>query len=612
MTPETAPEVGIFERAMQTLELPPRPQQVELVGHIRNGGQVVEKDDCEVVLPVFVQAGTGTGKSYVVLAEALESARSTGLPSVVVCPNNTLIDQYVHKDAPRIQGAVGGDFYYLKGRSHYLCSDSHGVRMRGLRDPDWDGVDWVQELLKSGDLEWKQHGLGQEFGCPGSEECDADACGIDAARFRASQADVVITNAHVLTWDWQLRSWTDGEKALLPDKGALFVDECHELEGVVRGVLSTEIPHGSRLYVGGRFGRTQFDAIEGFAEWRDATSDRMWREGESETHRPDLESDLELAEIFGHVRAEMSAIRVELGDLREMGEGGPEDAGRAADLKKRLRALDAFRAWGTEDLQFVSVVERRGEDADGKLSLRRICVAAPGFSFGLLTAQPSFLMSGTVPSSDRRRLGVGKAKLRILDAPFDYTRCTMYISPKDATIREDERARIATATKAIEAARRDGGGTLILFTSWRDLEAVTVQVHAKLGYPEDFWVQAREYEPGESLADDVKAFAASGNGVLCGVRSLFTGLDVPGKALSQVIVWKLPYSVPTIEVQAIQAEFGRSVYKDQMLMVLAQAIGRLVRTTEDTGRILIMDQRAAQLDFETNHMTAHLAEFRRI
>ena len=99
--------------------------------------------------------------------------------------------------------------------------------------------------------------------------------------------------------------------------------------------------------------------------------------------------------------------------------------------------------------------------------------------------------------------------------------------------------------------------------------------------------------------------------MLAGVRSLFTGLDVPGDALRQVVLWKLPYAVPSTEVKAIQDRFGYNVYKDQMMMTLVQAVGRLIRTTSDRGRVLILDSRAAKLRWGMDSMAYHLDEFSR-
>jgi ATP-dependent DNA helicase DinG len=123
----------------------------------------------------------------------------------------------------------------------------------------------------------------------------------------------------------------------------------------------------------------------------------------------------------------------------------------------------------------------------------------------------------------------------------------------------------------------------------------------------EVYVQSKE-DPA-SLKADIEEFRQNGNAILVGVRSLWTGLDVPGPALRTVIIWKLPYGVPTLEWKAIQRVHGRDVYFDSMLMVLTQGIGRLVRSTEDAGLVFIADSRASTQRWRANGMTRHLAEF---
>src|SRR5574341_1552618 len=135
---------GGFELTLASLGLTPRPQQIKLVDGIREliaTGPGVR----------FYQAGTGTGKSFVVLPEALEAARRSGLPSVVVCPNNSLINQYVRKDAPKVKAATGGKIVYIKGRANYVCAQSKGLQDLGT---DRIAKQRYTELTAGGDVEW--------------------------------------------------------------------------------------------------------------------------------------------------------------------------------------------------------------------------------------------------------------------------------------------------------------------------------------------------------------------------------------------------------------------------------------------------------------------------
>lgn len=566
----------VFEQAMRSLGLEPRQQQLSLVSHARSA---MRENSVRLV-----QAGTGTGKSYAVLSVALEAARQSGMPSVVVCPNNSLIDQYVMKDVPTLEGVAGGVWAHIKGRSRYVCSKSFALW--GRRDAQ-DEYRW---LTRSGELEWANLGLDETYGCPGSDRCNPrdncscdempcecdPVCGAFEAKRRAALADVIVTNAHVLMWDYQVGVFSEGKAALLPESGALFVDECHELEGIGRQVLSTEIRQTNPIV----------KLISGLAHWFDDRTEELMDADKTEA----LLSRDEDIKAFA-VEAETMAMKL------------MDKLVLTDDDKVLYGQLTRFVEFVTDESErFVSIID--SSDPENTV-LRRVCVnAAPVFSY-ILTRQPTVLVSGTIPSSDRRRLGLPKTvELEDVGHPFDYGKSTLIVSRFNAREPRDLRGRVASAIRAVN---QTGGGTMMLFTSWRDLDEVMPRVAQGLDSGIDVYVQSRE-DP-TTLRQDIIDFKTDGNAVIAGVRSLFTGVDIPGPALRQIIMWKLPYQVPTIEVKAITDLFGRQVYRDQMLMVLTQGIGRLIRTKDDTGRVIIMDSRAKGLDWASNNMTYHLGEF---
>jgi ATP-dependent DNA helicase DinG len=596
----------VFEKVMESLGLTPRDEQVRMLGHVRD---VFDAPFTSTPI-ALIQAGTGTGKSYVILSEAVSTSHRSGLPSLVVCPNNTLINQYVLKDAPKIAEVTGARFEYIKGRGRYICANSNAIRGQCLGKPKSARLALFESVTLGGtDLEWAPLGFDKSWGCPGSRKCKRgslcacgakqndemenctcpSACGILIARDRAATADVVITNAHVMVWDRKLRRMSDGAFGLLPEYGALFVDECHELEGIGRDVESDEIGHKSKVW----------DLGAAVARWRAGQIESMKESGESERH---LDAE---AESTKDLLVWAIATRAQF----------PDDTDEYELCDNLVRFLDPRE--GT-----IAVMQLQLEDSDpsGDRVVRsfvcqRRLINASAFFNDLLTSQPSVLASGTIPPSDRRRLGIRKTRIEYVGHPFDYSKSQLYIAPYDARDRADLGDRIRMTLKGIRAAQRDGVGTLVLFTSWADLDLVSQAIADDLGPDAPVWVQGREDDyqaAGTTLADDVREFAEAGSGVLCGVRSLFTGLDIPGSALGQVIVWKLPYQVPTAETKAVEATFGRSTYTDSMVMTLVQAIGRLVRTTEDTGRVMIMDERAKRLDFMGNPMMHHLSEFTRV
>lgn len=582
----------MFEKLMEATGMTARPQQTKLVEIAR---QALNSEEVK-----FGQAGTGTGKSYVVLAEALQAARETKQPSVVVAPTNALVNQYINKDAPAVQKALGGTFTYLKGRSQYLCSQS--AEGRKLKKAEAEKI--FHEAVAKGHWEWAQAGL-PGWGCTG--DCDPkynEPCAMQLAKEAAAKADVIVTNAHVLIWDLKVFQMTSGVARLLPSYGALFVDECHELDAVTKSCNSDQIKPGSSVY----------DYVLGLREWVNKRVEAMERFQNEVLVKCETE-DNELAGMVGE------AIR-EKGRLESLiaGSVGGDDADydEIKRLRKELKVWDRFIAFCTaDDDRYISTITKE-YDGDGALvaMLNRKCVDSSSWTRPILTQQASVLVSGTIPPSLPSRLGVKQATLEDVGTPFNYSDSVLAISAFSAKDENLEFKRILEVCGAVvDMAKRPheqgGGGTLLLFTSWKDLDNVMPQIvkalaKAGLGHIPVF---AQSRGDQQETANDLEAFKAHGHAVMGGVQSMWTGVDVPGDALRQVIIFRLPWGVPTLEVKAVEAKYGRQPYQDDMMTRLVQGIGRLVRRVEDNGRVLIADSRAKSLRWNTNPMSKHVPQF---
>src|SRR5690606_32013775 len=180
--------------------------------------------------------------------------------------------------------------------------------------------------------------------------------------------------------------------------------------------------------------------------------------------------------------------------------------------------------------------------------------------------------------------------------PFDYERNTrVYIatdipapSAEDASL-----ARGALADYIRFCALKVPGGTLALFTSYAELKRAAEALEgdfAKAGRP--FFVQG----DGSSRSDLAAAFREAGNGILFGTDSFWTGVDVPGPALSQVIITRLPFDVPTHPIAEAKSERikerGGNPFAEytlpEALVKFRQGVGRLIRTKDDKGLVTIL------------------------
>ena len=140
------------------------------------------------------------------------------------------------------------------------------------------------------------------------------------------------------------------------------------------------------------------------------------------------------------------------------------------------------------------------------------------------------------------------------------------------------------------------GGTLVLFTSYGDMRAVAVALEpAFLAARRPFLLQGGEL----SRTEMARQMRAKGNAVLFGTDSFWTGVDVPGTALSQVIITRLPFDPPTHPVTEARADWirdrGGNPFNEltlpEALIKFRQGVGRLIRTGSDRGVITLLDSR---------------------
>jgi DNA polymerase-3 subunit epsilon/ATP-dependent DNA helicase DinG len=144
----------------------------------------------------------------------------------------------------------------------------------------------------------------------------------------------------------------------------------------------------------------------------------------------------------------------------------------------------------------------------------------------------------------------------------------------------------------INLARATGGRTLVLFTSYDQLRRTSHAI-APILAQDDITV----YEQGEGASAHslLETFRANGRAVLLGTRAFWEGVDVPGEALSVLVIAKLPFDVPSDPIIAARSETFEDPFNQyslpEAILRFRQGFGRLIRTQYDRGVVAILDRR---------------------
>lgn len=550
---------------------------------------------------IIVQAGTGTGKSLGYLVPALTSGKKT----VVATATKTLQDQLNRNDLPLLAHNSGIPFSWavLKGRSNYVCIQrlkELGDRSNQLEFVETTTsvkreieaiVEWSKTTL-TGDIEEmprtpsenarKAVTVGTDE-CPGRAKCPSgESCWAEQARSAAQAADVVVVNLHL----YGLHVASGG--AILPEHEVVIFDEVHQLESIISDTAGIEL-RGQRF-------TSAAAAVRGVIADPNISNPLEDAGMQFSNALAPFNGQRLASPLHGAITTPLSTARIELNAVLEALRGVKSD--NETTNQRNLRAqTQCSRLAEAIDLAlgtfegYVAYVD--GPDNRPVLHIKPLHVG-PVLEKAVWSGHSAVLTSATVPSSLPERVGLaldGTEQL-IVGSPFDYERNSrLYCSPEFPDRNsKDFRDFVHDELEALISAA--GGRTLALFTSNAALNAATEELRKRIDFPvltpAEF---SRQHLIEKFMADEQSCIFAS--------QSFFQGVDLPGRTLSLVVIDKLPFPRPDEPLlEARREDVGRDkafglIDLPICATALAQAAGRLIRTSADKGVVAVLDRRLA-------------------
>lgn len=609
-------------------EFEPRPQQVELATAIERALQQRRH--------LIAEAGTGVGKSFAYLLPAVVHAdqhQGEG-PIVVSTRTIALQEQLEQKDLPFLHAVLPFEWSSVTalGRNNYLClrrlhlaeREQHLFEDPGRHDQLRRIVDWSlttregtrQDLAFAPDAEvWEEvqaeHGNCLQRACK-----HYDHCHWQRAKRRMQTAQVLVVNHALYFADLALR--IAGASYLPPHRVVVF-DEAHHLERVATESLGLRVGPGTigwhlrRLHArrsersllsrhGTPVARLLWEEARQHNEGFFASIDeRLRRSGAREgTTLRDESLEEPLTPVLRALSTELARAAV-----------GIEQVDARMELQARANGLDALcamlRALCVHNPAAATPLVRWIEPGRHGAAL---CGAPLDVSATLRQhlwsgGATAILTSATLATGAdddfrwlRGRLGLDDADTARLGSPFDYDRLVELVLEEAMPDpgQQVDAFRRECADRTLRHLLENGGRALVLCTSWEFVRALAANLRAPLA---DAGIELL-VQGDAPLARLIERKRTEPTSVLLGTDSLWEGIDLRGSALTLLVVTRLPFQSPGHPLTQARLEAMRARGQDpfaehslpEAILRFRQGFGRLVRSSQDRGKVVVMDPRA--------------------
>jgi len=586
---------------------------------------------------ICIEAPTGVGKSFAYLIPAILFAIEKNIPLAVTTETINLQEQIAEKDIPILRKLLNINFSAViaKGRSNYLC----------LRRLDQSSGDHKEEYLPLNSLisdlhkilKWSEttldgslsdmkfsasNGIWQSVCCE-EGNCLRNKCPhfkncfYWKARRSWDEAKIIITNHALFLTDLKVKLNEGDKQGILPIFSAVIIDESHNLEMNAAKFMGVKIGEFSLNYTLNRLfnpatgrglliyeskkaaevraiiaktiecSKTFFDSVKTYMD--------HFSENQKRITNPYCVEDVITGQLAYLERELVSLIAEEVNENRKI-----ELDSQRKKIGSFAKAIFEFLTMNAADHVYWIETETKNRHCTASLNYSPLNVAELLNKALFSKDIPIILTSATLAISQsmkfyKNRIGFTGSEL-ILDSPFDYAnQAKVYIS-KNSPLQESGNYADCISEYVIKYLEKSNGKAFVLFTSYGLLAKVKEKT-------KNFFNQnsIKLFAQGDGInrSEMLRCFREDINSVIYGTTSFWTGVDVPGEALSNVIITKLPFGVPSeplVEARLDKlSQEGRNPFMEYSLpdavLKFKQGVGRLIRSKTDTGIIVILDGR---------------------